>query len=80
VSIGLEFKRLLLDRYRALFYNIYSIGLKYTVIIYKDPVDIIAFISNKVFLYYLIFLWLFLVLLTSYKPDTESDNIEVVNE
>jgi hypothetical protein len=50
------------------------------VIIYKNPVDIITFIPNKAFLYYLIFLWLFLILLTSYKLDTGPNNIEVVNK
>jgi len=55
ISIRAKFKRLLLDRYRAFFYNIDIIGFKYIVIIYKDLVDTITFIPNKVSFNYLFF-------------------------
>ena len=55
MSIRAKFERLLLDKYRASFYNIDIKGFKYTLIIYKDPVDTITLIANKSSFDYLFF-------------------------
>jgi hypothetical protein len=60
MSIGAEFERLLLDKYKALFHNVDIKGFKYALIIREDPIDAITFIANESSFNYLLFLRLLL--------------------